>query len=151
MAEQLAAQERFRKTRAVHGDERFIFAMARGMNRPGDQLLTGPGFTLDQHGRVHPRHVADLLVYLLHGFALSQQIVKLRPLVEKAAEVMNFRDIIEKEDFSARVPGIVLNVYFEPDATAIASVEVKRNPAALLCRLFAQCFKFKAVVGVQTE
>ena len=37
-----------------------------------DELLTRPGFALDQHGRVYLRQVADLLVDLLHGFALSQ-------------------------------------------------------------------------------
>jgi hypothetical protein len=67
--------------------------------------------------------------------------VKLRPVVEKTAEVMQFRDIIDKEDLSARASRIVLNVYFKPDAPAIAAIEMKRNPAPCLGRFSASSLK----------
>ena len=84
------------------------------MDRAGDKLLSRPGLSLDQHRRINPRHVADLLVDKLHGFTLAQEIVKLRPLVEQAAQVMNFSDIIKKENLAACIPRIVLDIYFEP-------------------------------------
>ena len=76
---------------------------------------------------------------------------ELRPVVEKAAEVMNFRDIIAKEDFSAGISRVVFAVYFEPDAPAVASIKVKRNPGPLLRLLFCQQLAITAIFGVQAE
>jgi hypothetical protein len=36
---------------------------------------------------------------------------------------MNICDIIETEDFSAIMPRVVFDVYFEPDAPAVAAVD----------------------------
>ena len=49
---------------------------------------------------------------------------------------MNFRDIIKKEDFTACVARIVFDIYFEPDAPAVAAIQMKRNPAPLLPAAF---------------
>jgi hypothetical protein len=64
------------------------------MDSTRDEFLAGAVLALDQHRRVYPRHLADLLINELHRFTLTQKIVKVRPLVEHTSQVMNFRDVV---------------------------------------------------------
>jgi hypothetical protein len=77
--------------------------------------------------------------------------MKLRSLVEKTAQVMNFSDVIKKENPTARIPRIIPNIHFEPHAPAVGSVQVNRNLGPFLCRFFDQRLQLNRVFGTQTK
>ena len=78
MAEELAGEERLGQPGGIDGDERLVGAAAPPMNGARDELLAAAGLALDQHGRVHPRDVSNLLVDDVHRGAASDEAV--RPL-----------------------------------------------------------------------
>ena len=61
VAEELALEECFGEARALHGDEWAVRAQARRVDRPGRQLLAGPGLALQQHGGPARGHPVDAL------------------------------------------------------------------------------------------
>ncbi len=67
VAEQLALDEPGGEGGAVDLDQRLGRTTAVGMDRPGDQLLAGPGLAADQHGGVGRRHPADLVEHGQQG------------------------------------------------------------------------------------
>src|SRR5207245_2123022 len=52
VSEKLTLEQAGRNRRAVEFDKRVIAPSAQGVNRPGDQLLSRPGFAQQQHCRV---------------------------------------------------------------------------------------------------
>ena len=71
VAEQLALQQAFRHGGAVDGDEGLRGARARGVDGPGDQLLAGAAFALDEDGQVGARDPGDGRHQLLHPRVLG--------------------------------------------------------------------------------
>ena len=68
------------------------------MNRPGDQLLAGAGFTKNQDRGIAD---GDLLDILQNGFkrsALPDNLLKAAKLVERFTEILGFRG--ERTDFT---------------------------------------------------
>ena len=61
VAEQLALDQPRGQGGAVDLDERLVRAPAAGVDRPGDQLLAGPGLAGDEDGGVGRRDPADLV------------------------------------------------------------------------------------------
>ncbi len=58
-AEELGLDELDRHRGAIQRNQRCIATPARRMDRAGHQLLSGPGFALDQDGRICGRNVGD--------------------------------------------------------------------------------------------
>src|SRR6476660_9743824 len=100
VTEELARQERFGEPGAVHRDEWHVPAMAGRVDGAGDQLFPRTGLAFDQHCRIDARDGANLLIDLLHDRALTEKIVKLRPLIEQAAQIVDFGHIVKKTDYT---------------------------------------------------
>lgn len=73
MSEQLAFDQIEWDGGAVDGDERLVSSRACLVDRPGDQLLSGPMLSPDQDGDRMTRDIFDEAVDLLHRRALSDQ------------------------------------------------------------------------------
>jgi hypothetical protein len=78
--------------------------------------------------------VANLLVDDLHGWALADQIVKVRAFIEQPAQVMNLGNIVKKENLASRVTGIIFDLDLQPQAPPLGAIEMQRNLAAFRCR-----------------
>ena len=117
----------------------------------GDQLFSRTGLAFDQHCRIDARDGANLLIDLLHGRALAEKIVKLRPLIEQAAQIVNFGHIVKKKDFTLWVARIVLHIGFEPKAPPAGSIQVQWDSIPLGHRLFDQRLQVASVFRIQTE
>src|SRR5262249_9014103 len=76
VAKQLALEELFRNGGAVDRHRRSIPAIAVVMNRLGRQLLTSSTFAGDQEIRRTVGHTPDQIKYLLHRFALADDLMK---------------------------------------------------------------------------
>ena len=65
--EQLGFEEGLRDRRAVDGHERLVAPGGSGMDMARHDLLAGPAFSRDEHGRIRARDLLDELDHLLHG------------------------------------------------------------------------------------
>ncbi len=75
MAEELALEKALRNRRAIDRQQRFLFAGAVLMDRPGDQLLARTALACDEHVDVLWCDEADTLVDLLHRRRLADHTV----------------------------------------------------------------------------
>ena len=57
------------------------------MNRVGDQLLAGSGFAAQQHRRIGPRDLGNLLVHLAHRAAGADEVREIVALLEFLPEM----------------------------------------------------------------
>ena len=69
-AEQFALHQPRGQGSAVHGHHGAAFAVARTVNRPGNQFLAGSGFPGDQHRGICPAYLFHLGQHLPNAFAL---------------------------------------------------------------------------------
>jgi hypothetical protein len=76
--EQLALEQVLRDRRRVDRDERTRGARAVTVQRARDELLAGPRFAGDQHGRVRLRQPPDRPEHLLHRRRLAEDFRRLR-------------------------------------------------------------------------
>ena len=94
VAEQLGFDQRIRQRAAADLHERLLGPRRVVVDRAGDQLLAGAGLAAQQHGRVGPRDLRDLLVDALHRaavaddagevVALAQLLLEMGVLVDEA-------------------------------------------------------------------
>ena len=86
VAEELRLQELRRDGGAVDGDEVLGGALAVVVDGLGHQLLPRPALPVDHHGAAAAGHLLDQAEHLLHGPALSDQVLEVVPGVELLAE-----------------------------------------------------------------
>jgi hypothetical protein len=75
VTEQLALDQLTRDGRAVHFDERRVFARAQPVNGAADQLLASAGFTGDEHTGLGGRDLVDISEKLLNWLAGADHLV----------------------------------------------------------------------------
>ena len=75
MPEQLALEQGLGDGGAVDRDKRAVGAWAVAMNSAGHELLAGPAFAGDEHGRVRGRDTRDAAVHLAHRRAFADHVV----------------------------------------------------------------------------
>lgn len=73
MPEQLAFDQICRDRGGIDSHERARPAVAKFMDRLGNQFLAGPAFTGDEHGEIIAQHARDHPVDALHGLATADQ------------------------------------------------------------------------------
>jgi hypothetical protein len=71
VTEEFGLDQRFGNRGAVHTHQWFVGALARGVDSPGHQFLSGAGFAGDQHSGGGGRHPADTFLHHLHGGATA--------------------------------------------------------------------------------
>ena len=72
-AEKLGFEQRLDKGRAIHRHERPASARADLVNLPGNQLLAGAAFAVDERDEVRRCHALDALADRLHNRTRSDQ------------------------------------------------------------------------------
>jgi hypothetical protein len=75
MAKELDFEQSRGDGRAVHLDERTPAATVAIVDRPGDELLAGPGLTENENGGVGRCHDVDLFQDVSQRPALSDDVV----------------------------------------------------------------------------
>ena len=125
--------------------------MAGRVDGAGDQLFPRTGLAFDQHCRIDARDGANLLIDLLHDRALAEKIVKLRPLIEQAAQIVDFGHIVKKKILPRGSRGSSFTSAFEPKAPPAGSIQVQRDSIPLGHRLFDQRLQVASVFRIQTE
>ena len=83
VTEQLGLEQRIGQRGAVHGNEHLGGPRALGVDRPGDQLLPGPGLSLDQDVGLGPGGLPDEVEHRRHGRALADDLVEARARRER--------------------------------------------------------------------
>ena len=83
VTEQLGLEQRIGQCGAVDGNEHLGGPGALRVDRPGDQLLPGAGFSLDQDVGVGPGGLPDEVEHRLHGRALADHVVEARARRER--------------------------------------------------------------------
>ena len=91
--EQLAFDERRRQRAAVDRDEGPAAAATSAVDRACDELLARAGFAGDQHRRVGPAHLRDLIAQPQHDGRASHHVVEIGPVLERFAEM----DLLDRE------------------------------------------------------
>ncbi len=76
MAKQLTLEKIFRKDGTVYGNKLLFSPLTVKMDRPGNQFLTGPALTVNQHRAIRRSYFGYDPVDLLHLSALANDIVK---------------------------------------------------------------------------
>ena len=72
IAEQLRLQQRGGDARTIDFDQRPVRAVAQMVHQTGDHVLPDPGFSRDEHGRIHLGQLFDGRGYGPHGPAERQ-------------------------------------------------------------------------------
>jgi hypothetical protein len=67
VSEEFALQQLRRDGAAVERNEELVAARGELVDRPGDQILAGPGFAGDENGAARRRDLANQIVDALHG------------------------------------------------------------------------------------
>ena len=88
VTEELRLDQRFGQRRAADLDERLLAARRVVMDRVRDHFLAGAGLAADQHRRVRARHLRDLLVHLLNGRAVADDVAERVAIAQLAAQVL---------------------------------------------------------------
>src|SRR5579863_4070003 len=90
VAEKLRFEEVDGNRAGVDGDEGFVGARGRRVNRFGDQLFAGPAFAGDEHGGARGRHLSDKIEHGEHFLALADDAWKIVALLQRALELYVF-------------------------------------------------------------
>ena len=77
MAKEIAFQQACGHSGAVHLHHAAAVTVAEVVDRTGNQLFTGAGFTEDQHRIVTLRHHLHLFQHAVHGIAAADDFAKL--------------------------------------------------------------------------
>ncbi|OQA26793.1 MAG: hypothetical protein BWY59_01262 [Verrucomicrobia bacterium ADurb.Bin345] len=88
--EQLAFHQGVGNRRAIDHDKRPGFPRPVEMDVPGDHLLAGARFALDQHRARNARRAADRIEDLLHGRALPNEVAEGRGVADQFAQLAVF-------------------------------------------------------------
>ena len=104
VAEQSALDETFRQRGAIQFDERPIASLALGVDRPREQLLTGPRLSFEQHGRTRRRGSGDCLEHATNRVAVADDLALVaelhdlapQPLI-LASEANYFQRLVDRE------------------------------------------------------
>jgi hypothetical protein len=78
VTENFAFEQRVRKSRAVHFDERPRLSGALVVKRAGHELFARTGFASNERRRHHGRRSRDELENVLNGFGLAEQALPFR-------------------------------------------------------------------------
>jgi len=82
---------------AVDPNKRPVSSWTAVMNRGGDQFLTGPGLSQQQHARVRGGHALDLPKDSLQGGALADDVAKGEGLPHLVSQVVSLQfDLLSK-------------------------------------------------------
>jgi hypothetical protein len=146
VAEELALDQAGGQGGTVDLDQRLVFASARGMNGPGDELLAGARFAGHEHGRIgwsdranviehggQGRAAADDLVEIERGLDFFLQVGVL--LLQLFALALGHHEVGDVDDHGPRVLAVRLGAGPElhPDRLAIVfAAELELEQAALL-------------------
>ena len=75
ISEQFAFDEAFGQRRSIHCHQRIFVPGTEAMERPRNQLLPNPAFTLNQHRHIERRNAAQIGGKLLHGRRIADDII----------------------------------------------------------------------------
>src|SRR5260370_32356350 len=90
VTEQFGLNQRLRQSRATDLNERFVRAQRIVVNRVGDQFLSRPGFSAQQHGRICPRHLRYLFVDLAQRIPSAADVTEIVSLAQLLLQVYVF-------------------------------------------------------------
>ena len=103
MAKELALQQAERNGRAIQLHKGPVTSRTDCMNRPRDQLLTGPGLTQDQHGRVGRSNRFHLLQHGLQVAAFADDFLEVVLRAQLLLEItLLFFELAAELDNSAK-------------------------------------------------
>src|SRR5262249_20995922 len=86
VAEQLALQQLERDGREVDGDQQALLSRATPVDRPGDQLLAGPGLAGDEDGRLARGHASHQIGDGPQRAGHADELVEAVRLIELGAQ-----------------------------------------------------------------
>ena len=89
VSEQLAFQEVLGETRAVHDDERVVFARAIVVDGAGDELLAGARLPRDQDGAVDIRGDPHQIEHVPHRLAAADDIAEAVVLLDLPLQLLD--------------------------------------------------------------
>ena len=87
VAEKLRFEQIDGNRAGIDGNERFVGARGSGVNRLGDQFLTGAALAVDQHGGARRRHLRNQVEHGEHLFALADDVGEIVALLQRALQL----------------------------------------------------------------